>query len=95
MFVASNNNKYNAMKLNGIELTKKEELNLYRREKRQLEKEIITEAVHNELCYLGKRINKLSTELKIESLEAKRDKVRSATEYDKIGNQIDKLRSSL
>ena len=79
------------MKINGVEITKKEELNYLRKEKRELEKQIITEAVHNELKYLNNRIHRLSTEFKIKRLEDKRNKVRNAKQYDKISKQIDKL----
>ncbi len=83
------------MKLNGVELTQKEELNLLRREKRSLEKQVITEAVHNELKYLNGRIHRISTQFKIERLELKAQKTRNAKEYGKICNQITKLQESI
>ena len=83
------------VKINGIELTPKQYLNRLRKQKRELEKEIRTEAVHNELKFLYNQIHRISTTLKIERLEEKQKTVRNAKIFWKISEQIDKLTQEL
>jgi len=83
------------IKVNGIQLTPKQYLNRLRKQKRQLEKEVRTEPIHNELKFLHKEIYRISTTLEIERLEEKVKTIRNSKIYDRIREEIDKLTQEL
>lgn len=86
------------MKLNGIELTSKEELNLLRREIKMLKHTILTadyKAGANAVDkskFLHKRTAVIKAKLLIEKLRQKQDITRNRTAFNIIDKKIDKLR---
>jgi hypothetical protein len=86
------------MKLNGIELTAKEELNLLRREIRMLKHTILTADYReganavDKSRFLYKRTAVIKAKLLIDKLRQKRDITRNRRDFEILDKKIDKLR---
>lgn len=90
------------MKRNGIELTKEEELNYHKEELKEFNKKYDISQDHRKqaslldwIKYHNTNINILKREIKINKLQTKQDLVRSNWEFDKINNQIERLKKEI
>jgi len=82
------------MQVNGKQLTEKETLNLYKKQLKELKKELKTETIHNEIVFVNRTIRRIETSIKWQELREKQSKVRTQFEFDKIQKQLDKMDSN-
>jgi hypothetical protein len=87
------------MKINGKDITKKDELKLVQKELSDLK---ATKGKDNEpknftyqLNYLNKRIKVLQFQIKIESLEKTRDNTKNELSINSYNKQIDKIKDQI
>lgn len=87
------------MRINGKDITKKDELKLVQKELADLKKTNGTEDEPKNATYqlqvLNKRIKIIQLQIKIENLEKVRDNTRNKTAYDNYGKQIEKLKDQV
>lgn len=87
------------VKINGKDITKKDELKLVQKELSELKKKKGTDNEPKnfiyQLNYINKRIKVLQFQIKIESLEKTRDVTKNKTAIDSYNKQIDKLKDQI
>lgn len=88
------------MLLNGKEITKQEELEMYKVQLVELklkykEFQEKQESIHNEIVFTSGMIKLIETKLKYKELKEKQMNVRSQFEFDKIQKQLDKIENNI
>lgn len=79
------------MQINGQQITEQEKLNNYKKQLKELKKQVLTELVNNDIIFINKMIRMTETPMKYKELENKKLNVRTQKEFNKIQKQLDKI----
>jgi len=79
------------MQINGQQITEQEKLNNYKKQLKELKKQVLTESVNNDIIFINKMIRMTETPMKYKELENKKLNVRTQKEFNQIEKQLNKI----